>query len=645
MKRLLLSFSLLLFFASNIFSQEILLTIDKNKVSKSEFERIYLKNNSEKITDENEITEYLDLFINFKLKVLEAENLGYDTTSSYLDEYNKYLSQLAEPYFTDDKYEEFLIKQAYERSKKEIRISYILITVKNQDTLTAYNNAMEVYKKLEAGENFEDLAVKYSQSRSVAKDKGDAWFTPVFVMPYNLENFAFENKIGDFSKPLYSGNAYFIIKITDIRPAPGKIKASHIYVRLPRNPSEEDSLKAMKLIDSIDTELKDGGDFAKIAEKYSEDKFSAEKGGDLGWFTTGKMIREFEQAAFSIKKIGNYVGPIRTPVGFHFIMLTDVKPIGSFDDESENIKTELEKKPRYKLIKEKVIADLKKEYNFKQESDLNEFYSNVDSTIFKGKWVAKDFAQNNTVLISFSDQKLTFEDFANYLETNQKAGRVTSINQYVDTQFKEFVNSAIKNYELTQLPNKNEKFRYIVNEYHDGLLLFDITNDMVWDKAVKDTVGLRKYFEQNKNNYYQKLNVIIYSYSDEKSMNKTVKLLNKKEKKNLSDSAIVTIINKKSELISIDQNGVFKEGDNENVDLVIDMMKNKKIENNQQIIVLEKTKKIVYLKDNLPYIKGLVTADYQNLLEKDWIESLKNKYNVVVNQQVFDKIKKEAVNK
>lgn len=644
MKRFSISLIFLLLFGATTFGQNVLLTIEDKEVTRGEFERIYLKNNNEKVKDESEIDEYLDLFINFKLKVIEAENQGYDTSATFLKEYNKYLSQLAEPYFTDKEYEDFLIKQAYDRKTKEVRVSYILIKTDSQsDTIAAYNKAMDAYTKLSKGADFLEVAKEMSDAKNVEKNKADAWFSTVFAMPYVLENFAFENKIGDISKPILLPNGYYILKITDIRPAPGEVKASHIYIRLQQDPTEKDSLKAMQIIDSVQMELDAGTPFDEIASKFSEDNFSASKGGDLGWFSTGRMLREFEKAVFDIEKIGDYVGPVRTPVGYHFIKLTGKKKIRSYEEEYEDLKKEISKKPRYDKIKEKVVNDLKKEYNYKQVNKLDEFYNNVDSTILEGKWTAKYFKGNTTPLVTFADQIVTSEDFAKFIKTYQKRTRNQNIKSVIDEHFENMVTETIKAYEITQLPKKNEKFKYLVQEYHDGLLLFDITNEIVWEKAVKDTVGLKNYYSENRNKYYQKINLVVYKCSDEKALKKTIKILKKKETKNISDSTVLSIVNKKSELVSIEQNGVFKEGDNEETDEIIKMMQDGKIAKDQQIVILESSSKVVYLKDNLKFVKGLVTADYQNELEKQWIKELRAKYKVEVNQELFEAIKKDAL--
>ncbi len=627
------------------FSQEkTLLTIGNQKISADEFERIYLKNNQETPT-EQDLKDYLDLFINFKLKVLEAENLGYDTSKAFQDEYNKYLSQLAEPYFLDKELEEQMIKEAYDRSKKEIRVSYIMIHTEAYDTTEAYERAMKIYERLENGEDFEKVAVETSDAPTVKDDKGDAWFNKVFMMPYKLENFAYTHKIGEFSKPIYTNKAYFIIKITGERQAPQKVRVEHIYVRLPKNPSEKDSIKAMALLDSIKKDLDAGVPFEDVAERYSQDPYSAAKGGDLGWFGTGKMIRNFETAAYGIENIGDVVGPVRTAVGYHYIKLTDRKYLGSFDEEKENLKKQVEKSDRYELVKESIINKLKKEYDFKIVGDMDEFYTKLDSTIFSGKWHNTIWENDTRPLATFADQVLTYKDFADYLQETQRNLNKREMHYFIDGKFNDFVNEKIKEYEITQLPSKNQDFKYLLQEYHDGLLLFDITNDMVWDKAVKDTAGLRNYYNENRNKYYQKINAAIYSYADEKTKKKTLKLLKQKDKKELSDTMIVVAINKKSQNLTLEQSGVFKEGDNTAIDYVIDLMKNNKLNNDQKIVVDEKNKKIIYLKDNLPYVRGLVTADYQNVLEKQWISDLRKKYDYQVNQQVFDEIVKSLKSK
>ncbi len=625
------------------FSQETLLTIDNNKISNTEFKRIYLKNSENKKPTEKDVNDYLNLFINFKLKVLEAENLGYDTTKAYKNEYNKYIYELAEPFFIDSLLQQKMLKEAYKRSQKEVRMSYILFVPKNGDTAEAYQRAENIYKRLQKGADFQKIAMQASDSKNKRFDKCDAWYNGVFMMPYKIENFAFEHKIGDISKPIRINNVYFILKITGTRQAPKKVRVEHIYVRLPKNPSKSDSISAMHLLDSIGKALKSGESFEAVAKKYSQDKVSAAKGGDLGWFSTGKMFRDFEKAAYSIKNIGDYVGPIRTPAGYHYIKLTGRKELGTFDQEKKELLSHLEKSQRYKLVMNSVINRLKKEYNFLQETPLKDFDKEIDSTIFIGKWSADKLKGNTKILSRFANEKISYDDFAKYLSKNQININKKNLAQQIAKKYSDYVAKRIKEYEITQLPAKNKDFKYLSQEYHDGLLLFDITNDMVWEKAIKDTLGLKKYYSENRNKYYQKLNLAIYSYSNEKVLRKTLRLLKLKEKRKYTDSMIVKIENKKGKKITLEQDGIFKPGDNAEVDYIVNLMKNNKITNKQKIVVDKKNKKIIYIKSNFSLIKGLVTADYQNILEDKWIKKLRKKYKITVNQEVFDKTKKELI--
>jgi len=397
------------------------LKINNQQVSSSEFEKLYLKNQNQSKITESDFDDYLDLFINYKLKVLEAYNLKYDTIKSIKDEHFTYVKQLSEPFFIDKELENKLLQEAYERSKKEVRLSYILIKADPTDTSKAYAKAMDIYKRLMKKENFDKLAVEFSDANNVKQQGPDAWYNRVFWMPYEMENFAFTGKVGDISKPIFANNSYFILKITDIRTGlPKEVRASHIYLRLKMGASPEDSIAVFKRIDSIKNELKNGVSFEQLALKYSDDKQNAAKGGDLGWFTTGKMFKDFENAVYSIKNVGQWVGPVRTPAGYHFIKLTDVKYLGNYEQEKENLSKQLQKNSRYSLVKESVYNKLKNQYNYQKVANLEPFYSKVDSSILQGKWTNKEFSNDNTILMKIADKNFTNANFADYLEKKSK---------------------------------------------------------------------------------------------------------------------------------------------------------------------------------------------------------------------------------
>jgi len=633
-----------IFFLSAFSQEKTLLTIGNKNVSADEFERIYLKNNQQTPT-EQDLKDYLDLFINFKLKVLEAENLGYDTSASFKNEYNKYIKQLAEPYFIDKDLEDKMIKEAYERSKKEVRVSYIMIQSEPYDTTEAYEKAMNIYKRLVNGEDFSKVAVETSDAPNVKTDKGDAWFNKVFMMPYKLENFAFTHKIGDISKPLYANKAFFILKITGERQAPQKVRVEHIYVRLPQNPTLQDSTKAMALLDSIKKDLDAGVPFENVAQRYSQDTYSAQKGGDLGWFSTGKMIRNFENAVYSIKNIGDVIGPVRTAVGYHYIKLIDKKEPKSLDDNRDFVKSKLSKDNRAHQSYYAVLNRLKKEYNYKEYiNNIKPIIKYYDSESLKPYMLTDSIIDTFTgKLMIIGDSTYKVKDFMYFLQKGKNDYKRKNPAPFIYRKFKEYSEKMLFNYEKARLPEKYPEFKYLVKEYHDGILLFDLTDKMVWSKAVKDTAGLKKFYEQNKNKYMWGERIHAYIYTvPEKYAKKAKKIAAKSENltiKQITEN-LYKLAKKDTTAKFLVENKKLSKGENKTIDNANISKGIVELENKDGIV------KFAYIIEKLPpmpkklsEVRGLMTADYQNYLEKEWIKELRKKYKVEINEKVLKSIK------
>jgi len=664
MKKIGLIFITLLLFSLTISAQEkILVEIGDKKISKNEFVKIYTKNNSSEISNNvKSVDDYLELFVNFKLKVIAAEDMGLDTASSYLSELNKYTEQLANPYFTNPELEEKLYKEAYERSKKEIRISYIYKQIPSpEDDQKIYNSINQARERIVKGEEFSVVAKEVSDSRSVKKDGGDAWYITALQSPYEIENFIYNAKIGDISEPIKVKTGYFIVQKTDEKQASGEVNASHIMVSLSKNSSEKDSLEASKKLKEIQEKLAAGEKFEDIAKQYSDDKGSGAKGGELGWFGTGKMVREFEVAAFSLnletnnkekkglfswlkrnkKKNSNISEPVRTIFGWHIIKLNDKKGIGTYEENKDKIKKKIEKDERYNLIEKSVYDNIKILAEYKEQNNLENFYNTIDSSFFNGKWDSKGLENSEKILFSITGKDYKEKDFANYLIKNQKKRRSMPAKIFADQEFEKYTKNILRKFKIKNLSETNDDFKYIVNEYHDGLLLFEITDQMVWSKAVRDTAGLQNFYNKNKNSYFEKLNLVIYSYNNEETLKKAKEIFKSKKENNLSDSAVVYKIDKTGEKFRLQNSGVFKKGDNKSADFVFDKFEKKEIENNQIYVVNTENKEIIYLNNNLKYVKGLVTADYQAKLETEWLAELKNKYKVTINQDILQEIKNE----
>jgi len=673
-------------FVSGIYAQTsdpILLTVGGEKVTKSEFLNVYNKNNLKKdVLDKKSLEEYLDLYINFKLKVKEAESLGLDTVASFKTELDGYRKQLAQPYLTDKDVNDKLIQEAYDRMKWDIRASHILIKVgmnaSPADTLKAYRKIMDLRKRIvEKGEDFGKVAVEASDDQ-YAKDqpattnraaiKGNAgdlgYFTSLDLI-YPFETAAYNTKVGEVSMPIRTEYGYHLIKVTDRKPAMGKVQVAHIIVTFPANSTAADSAKLKAKIMEISDKIKAGSTFEDMAKQYSDDKASAAKGGVIPAFGVNRMVPEFITAIAKLKKNGDISDPIQTIYGWHIIKLIDRKPISPFDSIKSDLKAKITKDSRSSKSKESMVAKLKSDYGFTEFPDaLTDFYKVVNDSIFLGNWkiekakglskpmfivgqtevIEKDKKgkpEKKEITCQYGATTYTQQDFAKYLSTHLsfKAKEKEDSATYLNKIYKDFVQQSVIDYEDGKLEKKYPEFKSLMKEYRDGILLFQLTDDKVWSKAVKDTTGLKEFYEKNKQNYMwdDRLDATIYSCTNANVAKATRKLM---KKGNLTDDEILKEINKNSQLDLKIETSKYLKKDNSLIDSipwVAGITKNTKRGN--YIVFVKVNQFLPKQPKTLAEARGVITADYQTYLEKNWIIELKKKYPVEVNKDVFSTIK------
>ncbi|MFW6227535.1 MAG: peptidylprolyl isomerase [Bacteroidota bacterium] len=648
--------TIILLFAGMLFSQiilaqptgEILMTIGDEEITSAEFLRIYNKNNSiENQIDPKSMEEYLDLFINFKLKVLEAESLGMDTLPSFKRELAGYQEQLTKPYLRDDSYDDQLIKEAYERTKQEVNASHIMIRLDEfappKDTLEAYNKIMAIRDRILGGEDFESVARATSDDPSAKQNGGNLGYFSAFRMVYPFENAAYNTPVGDISMPVRTRFGYHLVKVNDKRPSRGKIQASHIMVATPQGMTAAQIDSAKSKVERLQQRLENGEDFQELARQYSDDKGSGRNGGILPTFSSGQMVPEFEDAAFSLSNDGEITSePVRTQYGWHLIQRISKEDIPEFDEIRGELAEKVRRDQRNKAGQDSFIANLKEEYNFKVNKEvLAEFYTLVDSSIFNKKWTP-DYSELNQTLFVLNGESYNQDRFAAYLES-QKPSRPVAIPVYVDMHFDRFTEEEIIAYEKTRLPEKYPEYRYLMEEYHDGILLFDLTDKLVWSKAVQDTAGLEAFYEKHKSDYLwgERADAVIFTLENELYLNDLQKTLKKALRKGFSPEKIKTMVCDTSDCLTFDT-GLYEKGDNDMVDqLSWEKGIGDPVKTNETI-------KIVYISQVLPpqpkalsEARGIITSDYQSYLEKQWIEKLREKYTIKVNEDVLSKIKQD----
>jgi len=631
---------------NNAFSQnqndEVLLTIDDKKINSEEFLRIYSKNKTNFSTGEvTSIEEYLDLFINFKLKVIEAEKSGLDTSSSFVNEFDGYKKQLAAPYLIDEQANEKVIQEAYERMQYEVRASHILVRIapdsSPEDTLVAYEKAMGIRKRLSKGESFELVAKGSSEDPSVKNNGGDLGYFTVFQMIYPFENAVYNSEIGEISNPVRTRFGYHIIKLTDKRKARGQVKVAHIMLTVPRGTSTEVEKQKKLLINELYHRAKQGEDFKTLAKEYSEDKGSAGNGGELPWFGAGRMVQEFENAAFELSSNDEISQPVRTGFGWHVIKRIDRKNVPTLEETLSEIKRKVGRDQRAKVAREALISNLKTEYGFEQNQynyPVN-YDSTINSYVLKQEYLAKD-SDLKGEMFTFLDKKFNQKDYLDYINSKK---RNKELNPYDYLMlYEEFVNDKILEVEESILEEKYPEYRYLLKEYHDGMLLFEITDQKIWSKAANDSIALQDYYKKNKDNYMwdERWDGSIYYCSNEETKAAVSKIINKKNfGKKITNDDLLEQLNAEEEVLRIESN-IFEKGENIFVDNSI--WNEKRTQENTSVILL-KGKLVKPENKSFNECRGMVISDYQDYLDKEWIKSLREKYNIIINSAVLSSLK------
>ncbi|MEZ4850884.1 MAG: peptidylprolyl isomerase [Bacteroidia bacterium] len=622
-----------------------LLTFDKENVTQGEFERVYAKNNGGREEagkhDPAQLQEYLDLYVNFKRKVFEAEALGLDTTAAFKQEFNSYRKQLAQPYLSAKEVEEELIKEAYERSGYLVNASHLLINVDQsaspEDTLKAYQKTMSYRDSvLKHKKDFGYMAEKYSDDPSAKSNKGDLGYFSAFDMVYPFENAAYETPVGEVSMPVRTRFGYHLVYVADRIKSPGKKRVAHIIVRVGDRYSAKTEEQAKAKIEEIYKKLQEGADFAQLASQYSDDPTSAPKGGDLGMT---RLLPEMEMLKLKLEE-GEVSKPFTTHYGWHILKVTEVEKLASFEESKPMLKQRISRDTRSQISRQALIKKIKKENQFElNQEGFNTFVGQLDETFARGTW--KSSPENEEVLSQKlftlnQDYSKTIQDYTNYYQRtrSRRVGKTPAqaANEILDT----YLEQELLKYEEDQLPKKNPEFRYLLKEYRDGILLFTLMEQKVWKKAVEDTTGLKKYYEEHKEEFRaeETIDVIEYRSSDLGAINRVDFLLN--EGKN--ESEIEAEINENSSLKLSITRQTYEKGKDDIPAGLFDQPAGAK----SDILKQSSYHRILVIENKFPAgiqpfekVKSQAITKYQDYLEKEWLEELANKYPVKIDESVF----------
>jgi len=628
-------------------SKEVLFTIDGKPYYTDEFIRVYNKN-LDLVKDESQkdLDQYLDLFVGYKLKVNKANKLGLQNNTQYQNELKSYRVQLAKNYTTDSKVTKELVDEGYSRLLKEINASHILITVNENadpaDTLVAYNKALGIRDRILKGEDFGTVAQEVSQDPSAKENKGNLGYFTSFRMVYAFENGAYKTPVGRISMPVRTRFGYHLIKVNDIRDNRGEVSVAHIMIL--KTKDGVDVPAAKNTIEDVYKKLQQGEKFDELAKQFSEDKSSSSKGGILNRFGSGQLSSdEFENQAFGLTKENPISKPFETQFGWHIVKLIDKYPIKSYDNSKVELENKISKDDRSRLITNSLNEKLRKKYLIKKDAKLyTAIVKCISNDFYDAKWeLPADTKKYSGTLFSVGTKKILGTNFLDYIYSKQKSGiTLKPVEKLADKLFENFADDQRNQYNDENLENEFPEFSAVMDEYRDGLLLFDLMDKEIWQRSKTDSTGLKAFYETQKDKHLWKtrVNAEIYSSTKLDILKKALVMI----KKNQSSKEIKDKFNTQEVLNIMTNEGVYEEGaealpKETKMEVGVSEITNK----GEYYFITKITKVIPSGVKTLEECRGKLVNDYQQYLEQNWVNELKKEFSINVNHDVFENVKKQ----
>ena len=611
-----------------------LMTIGGETISVKEFLRVYNKN-IDLVQDESQknIDYYLNLYTNYKLKLKEARTLGFDQKESYKKEFESYKNQLSKAYTSDKEVTETLVKEAYNRTANEVKAQHILVRIQpGQDTLAAYEKIQALRPRM-VKEDFKSLRTALHDGKSIFVE--DLGYFSAFKMVYDFENAAFNTPLGQTSKPFRTQFGYHVVKVLNKRPSKGKVQVAHIMIA---NTQNDSTLVPENRIKEIYRSIQEGDSFESLAKQFSDDKSSAAKGGVMNSFKSGDIRSEiFVNTAFGLKDIGAISEPIQTQFGWHILKLISKTPVEPYEKIKVDLEQKVKRDARSKIIRQKMLEKLKQQYKISQPS-LKSVAALIEINDADGTCNVEASIEPQ-LFLKIESQEFSYKDFLDLLNKNKRSFKASTGKLiFISKQYALFLEDKLFQYKKNNLINENEDYANILKEYEEGLLLFDIMENKIWKGAQLDSIGLKSYYNENTSKF--KSNSKITANIARSNKKKKLKAVKKLWSQGLSTEAISQKLNKRDQVL------IFSSGDFEIDNPLIpkNMVFNKGISEifslDDNYILLNisniETPQILSFED----AKGAVISNYQNVLESEWLETLRNKFPIVINEEILNDLKK-----
>lgn len=629
----------LLAMATATTSAQTLFTYGTDSVTVQDFLAAYHKNNAT-ASNEKAKNDYLQLYIVSRLKIREARERGYETLPHMQAEIKNLREQILPAYLKDEESFERLVREAQVRSQKDIALSHIFISIKedgNTNAAATKLKAEEALAQLQKGKSFAEVARQYSDDPSAATNGGKIGYITAFTLPYELENIAYNTPAGKFSAPYLSKSGYHIFKNDGERHAWGRIRAAQILLAFPPDADTATEARIKNRADSLYNRLLKGDDLGGLAAQFSNDAVSAQAEGQMPEISVGQYSADFENAVFTLPKDGAISVPFKTAHGYHIVKRLAKIPVTVDDKGTQAIRESVEKsEDRMATMQAALIKKVLKEAPFKKgtynEADL---WAYSDS-VMDGKKSTKRIAiHEETELFTLGETPVTVDEWITFAQTARYENDGSAIKPYAQV-WTAFVDAEALKYYGDNLEIYNTAFRQQLEEFKEGSLFFEIMQREVWNGAHTDSMALLNYYNAHKAAYvWQKSADAVLVYANDLKTAKALQTTMAKAPKNWRK--IMTVHN----AAAVADSGRFELGQLPGT--VKGVLKAGSFtqptasatDNNFAFAYIVKLYPQPALR-TFAEARSLVMNDYQQQVEKEWIESLKKKYEVKINPKTLE---------
>ena len=617
---------------------QTLFTYGPYKVDKTEFLRAFNKNNQPADSKEKAVKEYLDLYSKFKLKVQAAKELRLDTLANQKSDLMSYESQLQDTYMSGENFMNDLVSEAFKRSRQDVEIAHLFISsADSKDSATARQTIEKAYAELKGGLSFEKAVDKYVSNANYKINGGYIGFVTVFTLPYSLESLIYNLPAGSFSTPYKSKSGYHIFKKLSQRPAVGSLKVAQILLAYPEGVTEEEKSIKHQLADSIYKVLLKGASFNDMVKQFSEDKFTYQNNGEMALVTLGKYDSKFELAAYAIEKENGYSAPIETTTGVHIIKLLKKIPVDDKNPEAmAGIQQQVRVSDRMMVAQNKQQEEILKQIQYKKlPFNEKQLWKISDSSLRSTNFKSYFKTIKKVPLYSFVKQTIYTTDWLQFIKGRSTGDNSKNTPEFFTKQMEEYVKFASQEYYKKHLAEYKPEYNYQVQEFKEGNLLFEIMEKNVWSKAGADSIGLKNYYTQHKEKYKWEPSVdaIIITCSDSLAAAgamkniKTNPLSWKKFAEEFEGKVQADSGRFEMSQIPVVERTNFEKG------ITTFPLKNEQDGSSVFAYIVNVYREVS--QRNFEEARGLVINDYQQVLEDKWIEQLKKKYPVKVDEKIL----------